>query len=707
MPQNSTNKQLRPMVIELEKEIEQLNTLESAKLKGSIFFKTILDGIIIGVWVTDKNDVIYYTNKGMEIIAGIPAEQIKGANVLQDFPESTVKFFRPCYQKAKNTLQPQYYEAIAVTTPAGRQSYQSGWLIPRIREGGFDGMICTVEDVSERKLAEDELNKSRDELDKIVQERTAELRISNDHLKQEIEERTCAEKALREKERFLGAVFDSIQDGISVLDPELTIVSVNQTMRKWYAHRLPLEGKKCYEAFYGCSKACKVCPTLRALETGRLEMSEVELKQEDAVTGTLELFAFPMLDESGKPTGVVEYVRNISDRKRAKEEKKQLEARLQQASKMEAIATLAGGIAHKFNNSLSVITGNIELLEMETPDSEMITGYLEPIKDTTLRMTQLTNQLLAYAKGGKYRPKTISLSDLVRDILPQVKHTLAPSISVETDLPYDIFSVKADLTQLQTVISAILSNASEAIEGGGRIRISCRNEAVSKEVAGDFPGLKPGTYAVLSIEDNGKGMDAETRGRVFEPFFSTKFEGRGLGLAATYGIVKNHDGYIAVDSALGKGTMVRMYLPAVNARTAVSKKPVTDACSKTKTVLVIEDEETVLEINRAILEKLGYRVLRARTGQEAVDIAKTFDGDIDAALLDIILPDMEGQVLYPLLMEARPNLKVILCTGFAVDGIVQELLNSGAQAFVHKPLTMADVSEKLQWVLEQNKTAQI
>ncbi len=230
---------------------------------------------------------------------------------------------------------------------------------------------------------------------------------------------------------------------------------------------------------------------------------------------------------------------------------------------MEAIATLAGGIAHQFNNALSVITGSLDMLALEAAGNETARSYLELMKGSTNRMAQLTSQLLAYARGGKYQARVLSLSDFVRNTLPLVMHTIAPSVQVETDLPHDIFHVKADLTQMQMVLSAVLKNASEAIEGEGRILISARNEEVDDELAAKHPGLKPGSYVCLTLEDNGKGMDEDTRSRLFEPFFTTKFQGRGLGLAAAYGIVKNHDGWISVESELGKGTAVRIYLPAV------------------------------------------------------------------------------------------------------------------------------------------------
>ena len=255
--------------------------------------------------------------------------------------------------------------------------------------------------------------------------------------------------------------------------------------------------------------------------------------------------------------------KEIAERKRAEAEKIKLTVQLQQIQKMEAIATLAGGIAHQFNNAISVIVGNIELLCFEKPEIEKNNTILDPMRHSANRMTQLTDQLLAYARGGKFQVEEISIGDFICNTLPLIQYNIKSTVGVKTDIPHDILRIKADLTQMQMVMSAIISNASEAIDSTGCIRITGRNIEITPEYSKDFGGLKPGPYICLKIEDSGKGMDEETRKRVFEPFFSTKFTGRGLGMAAAYGIIKNHDGWIAIDSEKGKGTAVQFCLPAI------------------------------------------------------------------------------------------------------------------------------------------------
>ena len=303
---------------------------------------------------------------------------------------------------------------------------------------------------------------------------------------------------------------------------------------------------------------------VRELETsGEVRDFESRIKAKDGTTLTGLLFA-RLIRIKGDPYILAVFV-DLTERRR-------LRAQLEHARKMEAIATLAAGIAHEFNNALTGIIGNLDLLDLALPGNDQAGNYLKPIKTSAFRMAKLTSQLLAYAREGKYQTRTFSLSDFVEDILPVLRHGIHPEIRVETDLPHDVSPVEADPTQMQMVLSSVVANAAEAIERRGRIRISTGNEEISAETGPQHPDLTRGSYVCLSVDDDGKGMDEETRSRMFEPFFTTKFHGRGLGMAAVYGIVKNHNGWIGVDSELGKGTVVRIYLPAAGGSAKAADK---------------------------------------------------------------------------------------------------------------------------------------
>ena len=371
-----------------------------------------------------------------------------------------------------------------------------------------------------------------------------------------------------------------------------------------------------------------------------------------------------------------------------------------QSRTMEVLSTLAGGIAHRFNNALSAITGNADLLEMEFPGDDKIKRYVAPMKESAHQMAHLSSQLLAYAGGGKYNPEIISPTDFLKNTIPLIENTVDPDIRIETDFPSDIMSIEADSEQMQMVLSAIITNSNDAIEDKGRLRISARNVEIDEDFVKVYPALKPGPYVCITFEDDGKGMDEETKDRIFEPFFTTHFMVRGLGMAAVYGVIRNHDGWITVDSELGKGTRVVIYLPAAEVKVKDEKEPKSDVVSGTGTVLLVEDEDVVIEVTQAMLEKLGYRVMAAKTGKDAIYIAQAFDGDIDLALLDIKLPDIDGGKVYRLITEARPNLKVIVFSGYT-DGSARKILDAGARDFIQKPFSLSTLSEKLKKVLDE------
>ena len=510
-----------------------------------------------------------------------------------------------------------------------------------------------------------------------------------------ITNRKLAEEALRESQKKYRTVLDSNPDPVVVYDMEGKVAYLNRAFERVFGWSLEEQiGKKIDnfvpeenwpETRMMINKVTVLGESFSGLETRRYTKEGKIL--DIGISGSC------YRDQEGDITASVINLRDITKQNK-------LEVQLQQATKMEAIATLAGGVAHEFNNALMGIMGNIELLKMDLPEDERQDRYFEAMKGSGYRMSRLTDQLLAYAQGGKYQPKNIKLDDFVIETLPILQHDLDPSVRVETHFPKDISYIKADNAQMQMVLSAILANSNEATEEEGLIRITAGNKDVGEDLAKQYPGLKPGRYVCLTIEDGGKGMDKETRTGIFEPFFTTKFQGRGMGMAAVYGIVKNHGGWIYVDSELGKGTVVQIYLPAVEAVAAKPKKATAEVARGSGTILMIEDEDVVIEVTQAMLEMLGYRVLVAKTGKDAIHITETFDGQIDLALLDIKLPDMEGGKVYPLIMGSRPSLKVIVFSGYAIDGPARKILDAGAQDFIQKPFSLATLSEKLREVWE-------
>ncbi|MCF8145118.1 MAG: response regulator [Deltaproteobacteria bacterium] len=544
---------------------------------------------------------------------------------------------------------------------------------------------------------------------RIINRMRKTLRTSNIQLGKEIEERKRAQEQTQFRKAYFEGLVDNMPDAIAMFDDTGRITEINSRFTGMFGHsEKEALGKNISDLVGPPDRLEEAHAYRRRITSGEIVDVETVRMAKDGSLIDVSLRSAPVIVDHHRIGHFVIY-RDISPRKKAEMERSRLESQLQQSRKMEAIATLAGGIAHQFNNALTAIIGNLELLEVEHCRDGRILPQLGAMKTSGHHMAHLTSQLLAYARGGKYNVTTLCLTDFAADTLPLLEHTLKPDIRVETDFPLDIRRIKADRTQMQMVLSALLSNANEAMDGPGRIRISARNIDVDPTLIRDCPGLKPGPYVCLSIEDDGKGMDTETRQRIFEPFFTTHFFGRGLGMPAVYGIVTNHHGIIEVDSELGKGTEVRIYLPAISAGIIDTERPETIEKPGKRlhvgrgTILVIEDEPPVMNLTRTVLERLGYRVLEATTGKEAIDMANSFDGAIDLALMDIKLPDMTGNQIYPLIRDARPEMKVLVCSGYSIDGPAHEILCAGAEGYIQKPFSLLTLSQKLEDVLTANQ----
>lgn len=518
------------------------------------------------------------------------------------------------------------------------------------------------------------------------------------HIATDITERKQTEAEIRAAREHARNIIDSSLDMIISVDNRRRIVEFNRAAEKAFGyHKEEVLGQKVHILYAKSAEAERVYQAVN--QTGEF-VDEVMNVKKDGSTFRSLISSTPLRDARGNLIGNMGVSRDIEEKKQAEEEKAKLETRLRQAQKMEAIATLAGGIAHQFNNALYGITGNIDLLEMAVPDAAQIKNYVNPMKDSAQRMANLTNQLLAYARGGKYQAKIVAINQFLSDTLPILSHIIRSGIRLETDLCAEMLHVEADVTQMQMVLSAILINASEAIETQGCIQITTHLQMADTEFLKHHPGLKPGLYVCLAIADNGKGMDQETRNKIFEPFFTTKFPGRGLGMASAYGIVKNHDGWISVASELDAGTQIQIYLPVRDVPIKTEHPPEIKPRLGTGNILLIEDEEIIIDVVQAMLKRLGYQVVVARNGTEAVDIVKTVDQDIDLVLLDIKLPDMNGGNIYAIIKDLRPDLKVIVCSGYSIDGPVQEILNAGALDFIKKPFSFEILAEKLSKALE-------
>ena len=415
---------------------------------------------------------------------------------------------------------------------------------------------------------------------------------------------------------------------------------------------------------------------------------QIMTKEVSLITNSkqISLSLLPVVEEEHKSIIIV--LNDLSERKR-------MEAQILQAQKMEAIGTLAGGIAHDFNNLLMVIQGNASLMLLDVdpshPHYEMLLGIVKQVQSGS----KLTNQLLGYARKGKYEVKPFQLNQLAEETSKAFGRTRR-EITVHRELAEDLFPIEGDIGQIQQILMNLFVNAADAMPEGGGISLKTAN-IPHGDMKGKLYNPKPGDYVLLTVKDTGIGMDPKTVQHIFEPFFTTKELGRGtgLGLASVYGIVKGHGGYVDVESEKGRGTTFKIYLPASKEEVYNTIEPPDHISKGTGTILLVDDEEMVLEVAEKLLKAIGYHVLTAREGREAIEVYKKHRETVDLVLLDIIMPHMKGGEVFDCLKEINPDIKVLLSSGYSIDGEAAKILERGGKGFIQKPFDLERLSETI------------
>jgi two-component system cell cycle sensor histidine kinase/response regulator CckA len=538
------------------------------------------------------------------------------------------------------------------------------------------------------------------EMEKRVEERTKELSKANDQLKQEIEERKQTEKALRESEEKYRSLVELANDGIAIIQDNL-LKYVNPSLAQMAGYTVDEVIDTPFADYIYPDELSQVLDYHKRRMAGEKVPSTYATGLRHKNGGKIDVeFNAEIITYQEKPAAF-SIVRDMTERKLAEEEKKKLEIQFHKAQKVEAIGTLAGGIAHDFNNLLMGIQGNTSLMLYRIDSSHPNYEALKNTEQLVKSGAKLTAQLLGYARQGKYKVKPISLNQVVTETADTFGRA-RKDITIHRHLLEDLFAIEADQGQMEQVLLNLFVNAADSMPVGGDLILKTMN-ATHKDMNGRLYKPKPGNYVQLTVTDTGTGMDKKTQKRIFDPFFTTKAMGRGtgLGLASVYGIVKGHGGYIDVESQKGHGTTFSVFLPASSRKIHKSLEPSNQPVNGNGTILLVDDEEMVLGVGVKMLENLGYTVLEAKGGREAVEVYNENKNEVDMVILDMIMPEMGGGEAYDRMKEINSDVKVLLSSGYSLDGQASEILRRGCDAFIQKPFTVKELSGRISEILAQ------
>jgi len=640
------------------------NQITRALRKSESTLQTMLSAVPTGIgWVCDR--VLGWTNEKFHHMTGYSGDELMGKSARMLY-ESDEEFER-----------------------VGRVKYE------QIRRSG-SGSIETRLRRKDGSLIDVFLNSSAVD--------PADLSAGLVFSVTDLTETKKAERALRESEERYRSVIDNVGIGVSLISPDMKILALNRQMKEWFPSADESGMPICYRAFNDPPRdqICDYCPTYKTLADGQ---------RHEAVTSTptgrgikhYRIVSTPIKDENSRVVSAIELVEDITGKKRAEEEKYRLEKELRQAQKMEAIGTLAGGIAHDFNNILASIVGYAELSLDDAEKGSTLAANLREILRAGGRAADLVRHILTFSRQSDEKRKPIQITPLVKEVLQLLRSSIPTTIDIRRNVESDLDNVLADPVQIHQIVMNLCTNAAHAMrEDGGILEVNLKQVRIDSDSIPEHPDITPGQYLRLTVSDTGLGMALETVERMFEPYFTTKQkgEGTGMGLSLVHGIVKSCDGTIKVYSEPGNGTTFNVYLPAIEGRARAQEESQEPFPTGTERILFVDDEPTLADLGRKRLMRLGYEVTTRTSSTEALELFKAKPQAFDLAITDMTMPHMAGDELVREMKKVRPDIPVILCTGFSTQISEEKAKGIGIRAFAMKPIVTQELAEMVRQVLD-------
>ncbi len=676
----------------------------SALRKSEAYFRAITHNSYDMVIVVDKKANITYVNPSVERLLGYTPEELIGRSgfnyiSISDIPRAVYDF-----GWAVVTNGVDIPNSFIVKHKDGSERILEGVGRNLFNDPVVGGFVMNVRDITERKRAEEELNMYRRHLEDLVRERTAELTDVNSRLLVELSERKRVEAALRESEKDYRDIMENSPIGFCIIDTSGKIQFVNRMIEDvsgWMREELIGKDGLSIE-FFNEETRLLLDRRLAARLRGEPEqMMDIPIKCKDGKQLWVE-FKTTILMKDGVPSGALLAITDNTQRRQAEEERSSLEKQLLHSQKMEAMGVLASGVAHDFNNVLMAIMGYAELMKVKTTDDKNY-PYLDLLLSASGRAKELVNQILTFSRRKEGEKKPVVVTPIVKEVVRFLRSSLPGTISIHQSCSNHMDTVIADSTQIYQVLMNLCTNAVQAMRGrGGTLRIILDQEKVTGSRTDCHPELREGTYLRMRVIDTGCGIDPSIMDRIFDPFFTTKEagEGTGLGLSVVYGIVRNHNGVVHASSEPGKGSVFTVYLPLAatdNAAEAAETEPVPGGNER---ILLVDDEEYVLSIEREMLASLGYDVSCRRSSLDALDAFRAVPDRFDLVITDISMPNMTGINLSREILKIRPNARIILATGFSEIFTEQEAIDMGMKAFMTKPISMNRLARKVREALD-------